>query len=44
VYALPETMDFTVMIYRQDVMRELGIDLPETWTDLYQRVLPRLIK
>ena len=30
------------MIYRQDVMRELGIDLPETWTDLYQRVLPRL--
>ena len=42
VYALPETMDFTVMIYRQDVMRELGIDLPETWTDLYQRVLPRL--
>lgn len=23
-------------------MRELGIDLPETWTDLYQRVLPRL--
>lgn len=42
VFALPETMDFTVMIYRQDVMRELGIDLPETWTDLYQRVLPRL--
>lgn len=42
VYALPETMDFTVMIYRQDVMRELGIELPETWTDLYQRVLPRL--
>lgn len=29
VYALPETMDFTVMIYRQDVMRELGIDLPK---------------
>lgn len=42
VYALPETMDFTVMIYRQDVLRELGIDLPETWTDLYQQVLPRL--
>lgn len=42
VYALPETMDFTVMIYRQDVMQELGVGLPETWTDLYQRVLPRL--
>ena len=42
VYALPETMDFTVMIYRQDVMQELGVGLPETWTDLYQRILPRL--
>ena len=42
VYALPETMDFTVMIYRQDVLRELGVELPETWSDLYQRLLPRL--
>ena len=42
VYALPETMDFTVMIYRQDVLRELGVSLPETWTDMYQQILPRL--
>lgn len=42
VYALPETMDFTVMIYRQDVLAELGVELPETWNDLYQKVLPRL--
>ena len=42
VYALPETMDFTVMIYRQDVLSELGVSLPETWDDLYQKVLPRL--
>ncbi len=42
VYALPETMDFTVMIYRTDILAELGLDLPETWTDLYQKVLPRL--
>ena len=42
VYALPETMDFTVMIYRQDVLQELGVPLPETWTDLYQKLLPRL--
>ena len=42
VYALPETMDFTVMIYRQDVLAELGVQLPETWSDLYQKVLPRL--
>ncbi len=42
VYALPETMDFTVMIYRQDILQELGVELPQTWTDLYQKVLPRL--
>ena len=42
VYALPETMDFTVMIYRQDVLQELGVGLPETWTDMYQKILPRL--
>ena len=42
VYALPETMDFTCMIYRQDVLAELGVQLPETWSDLYQKVLPRL--
>jgi len=42
VYALPETMDFTVMVYRQDVLQELGVGLPETWTDLYQQILPRL--
>ncbi len=42
VYALPETMDFTCMIYRRDVLSELGLELPETWSDLYQKVLPRL--
>lgn len=42
VYALPETMDFTVMYYRKDLMRELGLELPETWTQLYMDVLPKL--
>ena len=34
VFALPETMDFTCMIYRQDVLTELGLTLPETWEEL----------
>lgn len=42
VYALPETMDFTVMFYRKDIIRQLGLELPETWSDLYQGVLPVL--
>lgn len=42
VYALPETMDFNVMFYRKDIMSELGLTLPKTWTQLYQDVLPVL--
>lgn len=42
VYALPETMDFTTMFYRKDLVHELGIKLPDTWTELYEDVLPVL--
>lgn len=42
VYALPETMDFTVLIYRKDIMYELGLEIPSTWDELYQNTLPKL--
>lgn len=42
IYALPETMDFTAMFYRKDIVDELGIRLPETREDLYNHVLPIL--
>lgn len=42
VYALPETMNFKVMIYRKDIMDKLGINLPNTWEELYSDVLPAL--
>ncbi|MEZ0537441.1 extracellular solute-binding protein [Caldicellulosiruptoraceae bacterium PP1] len=42
VYALPETMDFTVMFYRKDIIDELGIKLPNTWEELYKNVFPIL--
>ena len=42
VYALPETMDFRVMIYRKDIVSSLGITLPDTRVDLYSHVLPVL--
>lgn len=42
VYALPETMDFTVLIYRKDIMEELGLSIPQTWDQLYQTTLPKL--
>ena len=34
VYALPETQDFSVLFYREDVLEELGLEVPETWDEL----------
>lgn len=34
VYALPETQDFSVLFYREDVLEELGLTPPATWRDL----------
>ncbi|MDO4562985.1 MAG: extracellular solute-binding protein [Clostridia bacterium] len=42
VYALPEQMDFQVLIYRKDILAEHGIRIPDTWQDLYEKVLPVL--
>ena len=33
VYALPETQEFSVLFYREDVLDELGLQVPETWDD-----------
>jgi ABC-type glycerol-3-phosphate transport system substrate-binding protein len=40
-YAVPETQSFQVLYYRKDIMRELGLDIPETWQDVYD-LLPTL--
>ncbi len=42
VYGLPEQQNFQVMIYRKDILSQLGLALPETWDDLYNYVLPVL--
>ena len=33
-YGLPQTMAFSMMFYRMDVLAELGLQVPETWDDL----------
>ena len=43
VYGLPETQYFHVMFYRNDIMDELEIDLPDTWDDLIN-ILPIIQK
>jgi len=34
VYALPETQEFPVLFYREDVLEELGLTPPKTWDEL----------
>ena len=34
VYGVPMTMNFSMMFYRMDILVELGVGLPETWTDM----------
>ena len=34
VYALPETQEFPVLFYREDVLEELGLTPPATWDEL----------
>jgi len=34
IYALPETQEFSVLFYREDILEDLGLEAPETWEDL----------
>ncbi len=34
IWALPETQEFSVLFYREDVLAELGLEPPQTWDDL----------
>jgi len=40
-YAIPETQSFQVLYYRKDIMRNLGLEIPETWGEVYD-ALPTL--
>ncbi len=42
VYALPDTLSYTMMFYRTDVIDEIGITTEDlaTWDSLLQKVLP----
>lgn len=41
VYAIPETQDFWVTYYRQDIMNSLDIPIPQTWNEVIE-ILPEL--
>lgn len=41
MYALPETQNYNVLFYRQDILDDLGLEIPETWDDLIA-ILPTI--
>lgn len=43
LYALPDTQSFSVMYYRTDIFKQLGLSVPETWND-FESVCVELIR
>ncbi len=41
VYALPETLNMTVLFYRKDILEALELNVPDTWDDVIS-MLPAL--
>lgn len=41
-YALPDTIDFSIMLYRKDIIKSTGLSLPNTWDELTAKTLPTL--
>ena len=41
IYAMPETQQFNVLMYRTDIMDRLGLQIPKTWTDV-AKMMPDL--
>ncbi len=40
-YGLPETESFSMLFYRSDILLQLGLEIPDTWDDVYN-MLPTL--
>ncbi len=35
-YGIPETMGWSMLFYRTDIFKELDLEVPKTWDDLYE--------
>jgi ABC-type glycerol-3-phosphate transport system substrate-binding protein len=42
-YGVPETQTFPVLFYRKDILSEMGLGIPQNWSDVYA-ILPELQK
>ena len=42
VFALPETQNFMCMVYRKDILSKLNLSIPNTWKEVYEKIIPVL--
>jgi len=42
IFALPETQNFMIMVYRKDILSRLGLSIPNTWQEIYEKIIPVL--
>ena len=38
VYGLPETENFSMLFYREDILSELGLEVPKTWDEVGEMI------
>jgi len=43
-YALPETMNFKLLFYRADIVKDMNLKVPNTWDELCLDTLPELYR
>lgn len=41
-YGVPETIDMPIMVYRTDILERNGIEVPDTWEEVWRYTLPQL--
>lgn len=41
IYAIPETQQFYVLMYRKDILAKMGLTVPKTWSDV-ANIMPAL--
>src|SRR5699024_487364 len=42
-YGLPETINFKILFYREDILDEMDLEVPNTWDDVYE-MIPTLLQ
>lgn len=43
IYGIPETINFKILFYRKDILQQLGLEVPNTWEDVYD-MIPTLLQ